>query len=110
MPLFILLILLSLCFAVLQLNDPDPLVWTSVYTFNAIVLALVAKKTLSSYACLILAVLFALTAVYFWPDTYMGVTGDMGDHPEIEKARESLGLLILSCTQLGAIWIRSRSS
>ena len=78
--------------AALQYNDPDPFLWVCIYGFAAVlsILYFLGLEHKALYA--IPLVLYAAGMVYLWPEQYLGVTGKMSEAPEIELARESLGL------------------
>lgn len=83
-------------FALLQINDPDGLIWVMVYLSAALVHWEASRKNFyfvfSALACVSsLACVFLL-----WPSDYQGVAGVMRTElPQIEQARESLGMLIV---------------
>lgn len=90
----VMMVILLLIFAGLQWNDPDPLVWTITYLYAAVLCFIAYLNKLPLWLAVISSVLFSVTAIGLWPQVYKGVTGTMENNPEIESARESLGLLI----------------
>lgn len=86
--------LMFLIFAVLQYNDPDPEVWIAIYGATAFICFAVFRGWINLIVKGILLVAYIIGAVYLWPGTFEGITLDMGYKPEIEEARESLGLII----------------
>lgn len=86
--------------AYLQLNDPDPALWITIYLVAAIVSILFAINKLPYWVYLILFVSSIVGAYLFWPDTFEGVTIGEGEINNIEHARESLGLIILGIVML----------
>ncbi|MFQ5757122.1 MAG: transmembrane 220 family protein [Acidiferrobacterales bacterium] len=99
-------IILTLVFVLMmavQFNDPDPVLWVSIYGLVAVVagLAVFAKH----YRPLIVTalVICASGSAYLMPSVFeLFANHDVGDivtkmspdRPYIEEARESLGLLI----------------
>ncbi|MCH7689917.1 MAG: transmembrane 220 family protein, partial [candidate division Zixibacteria bacterium] len=82
-----------LAFAALQYNDPDPLIWFLAYGVITVVSFVYLKYSLPNWALIGLIMIYVITAIMLFPDEFGGVTGIMSDeHPEIEQARESLGL------------------
>lgn len=94
--------------AIIQYNDPDPLVWISIYGYGAIVclLAIFEKDNkILHYAGIFLFLAYALylffipNGVFSWITVHgaENITGSMSDEkPWIEATREFFGLLILS--------------
>jgi energy-coupling factor transporter transmembrane protein EcfT len=97
--LFVMLIL----FAVIQLNDQDPMLWFSIYAFTA-VLALASNylKIPKWFLWLVLALLLVYSITYFpflidWLQTENKneLFGEMVyEKPYLEGTREFLGLII----------------
>ena len=95
---------IMLVFAGLQLNDPDPMPWVMAYVVVAYLVVVDGMRT-HKYL-LVLGVAYLLAAVWLFPSEYYGV-GNMEDNiPEIEEARESLGILIASGICLLGYWLR----
>lgn len=95
--------LLFLIFAIVQLNDPDPEVWASVYVVAAIFcgLAVKGKHPLIPLSLVIIACLIG--AVYFFPESVSSWVSQEVEQrdltmktPEMEEARETFGLLIIA--------------
>lgn len=93
-------------FAALQYNDPDPYTWIPVYMLIAILAIVSLYKKIPTPVIAIIIFFYISVAFYLWPETYMGVTMPMSYHPEIELARESLGLGIAALAMFG-IWMFS---
>ncbi len=100
---FIFWSLVFLVFAFAQFNDPDPEVWASIYIGAGIFcgLAVKGKHPLIPLAVVIIACLAG--AVYFFPasvSSWIFQELEQKDltmkTPEMETARESLGLLIIA--------------
>ena len=88
--------LLLLLFAALQYNDPDPEVWITIYGIGALLCLLNMRKMRREVRVLSLTFIIAslVFSLYNWPGEWLGF--DQTDPPNInvEKARESCGLLI----------------
>ncbi len=80
--------------AVLQWNDPDALVWTVLYGIAALVSLLYYFGKRHFWITLILGVVYLILAVFLWPDQWEGINLAEGNVANIERARESLGLII----------------
>lgn len=91
-------VLLLLLFAAFQYNDPDPEVWITIYGIGALLCLLNMRKMRREVRVLSLVYIIAslIFSVYNWPSEWLGF--DQTDPPNInvEKARESCGLLIAS--------------
>ena len=107
---FFFLVLVFFVFGLLQFNDPDPILWASIYWGQAFVLLLASQKYIPPALMLTLGICTLLAGIYLWPNQFYGLTGDMRRHLEIEEARESLGLFIISCSQVGVAWHQSKAS
>ncbi|WP_051205496.1 transmembrane 220 family protein [Salinimicrobium xinjiangense] len=94
--------------AVIQYNDPDPLLWMAIYGYGALVclLALLGKDHIVlHYAGILIFLTYALY-LFFVPDGVLSwitehdaenITGSMSEEkPWVESTREFFGLLILS--------------
>lgn len=110
---FLLLFVVS---AVLQYNDPDPLLWIAIYLYAALqcLLALINKFNLAMVISGI--VVYGIYAVYLF-FTNDGVADWLGKHhaqsiagsmqasnPWVENTREFFGLIII-ISVLGINWI-----
>lgn len=83
-------------FALVQLNDPDAWLWVLIYAYPIFWTVFPPQKSFSSNIVRWSAILYLLGGIYLFPTKFMGLS-DMKDAiPEIEEARESLGLLIAS--------------
>jgi len=94
-------------FAVVQYNDPDPMVWITIYLMAA-VLCIGAGFGKVGNAVLVAAfVLYAIGVIYWWPERFEGVGDSMRDAntgallKNVEEGRESLGLAMCSIAFLG---------
>ena len=98
----ILLAVMFLGFAYLQLNDPDPVIWTSIYVAVAIVCALAAFNYYNRIVLWAMTVLYALYSLVYLPGAKVWFARDdkaqlfdnvaKMEHPFIEESREFLGL------------------
>ncbi|GAA4381246.1 transmembrane 220 family protein [Hymenobacter koreensis] len=96
-------------FAALQYNDPDPHLWVTLYLLPAAVMAWAALRPLPRWLPLLLAVVYAGLAVWWWPARFDGLTGAMSPGTTVEEGREALGLLICATALLVAAWLGSSS-
>lgn len=80
--------------AALQYNDPDTIIWVSIYGFAAVLSLLFFRGYRSIILYSIFLIVYLAGAIYLWPEVYKGLTMDMSRAPEIESARESLGMAI----------------
>lgn len=96
-------------FAVVQYNDPDPLVWMAIYMLIAGVSVYSIFRPLGSFITIPLMLGYFIMAIYLWPDEYYGITMPMSYRVEIELARESLGLA-LGGLALGVLYLVSYKS
>ena len=97
------LAVLFIIFAGVQLNDPDPLMWFSLYLVNALTLLGAANHKISIIVSSIMCLTCLLLAYIHWPPTFEGFAGDMNQHPHIELTREAAGLLLVSLSQAGVM-------
>jgi hypothetical protein len=82
-------------FAAVQYNDPDPEVWIPIYMFVAILSVVAMFKPIPKTILIVSLLAYLAGSIYLFPDRYQGVDMPMNQRvPEIELARESLGLLI----------------
>lgn len=100
--LYVFVALLFACFAVVQYNDPDPLIWILAYGYAAAVTIppIFGRHTL--WPALGLALYLG------WSFTLIGTVD--AHWIEVEEARESLGLL-LAALWMGVLlylWVRRR--
>ena len=95
--------------AYVQRNDPDPIGWIAVYTINAVFLGMKAMGIYKRYFSCFLVLSSLVGAFYFWPHSFAGLTGDMTQNPDIEYARESMGLILVAFTQSLVIYTSERT-
>ncbi len=101
---FLLIFLLS---ALLQLNDPDPVLWIVIYLSGAFLSFLAMRKKLKPIIALTAIAVYSVLAIYqfFSSDGVLSWITDhdaenivqsmKADKPWIEETREFIGLLIL---------------
>jgi len=91
------LTLIFLLFALLQYNDPEPFFWGGVYLMVAFFHLSAAYNKPRLLPSIIGTVVSLLGAISLWPSEYLGIVDDMNTGtPQIELARESLGLAVAS--------------
>lgn len=76
-----------------QHNDPDPYLWYALYGTAALASLGFVFNKLPFKAAWVLALAYAIGALYNWPSVFEGVEIGRGDIKNIEEGRESLGLL-----------------
>jgi hypothetical protein len=103
----LILIVLFFAFAVVQLNDPDPILWIAIYLTTAFLFfrKINFKKDESLYA--VISIIFMLWAINIFPEQWEGVMlNESGMKTlNIELGRESLGLVICSITIFSVFFI-----
>lgn len=99
--------LLSLVFTLLfiwaayvQYNDPDALLWYAIYGVAAAASLFFYLGKLNSTVAIILSGIYFIGTVVLWPRKFEGITIGNGDIVNIERGRESLGLLIVAIVML----------
>ena len=90
----LLMAVLFIAAAYVQWNDADATRWYFVYGIAALASILYYLGRLNFVVALLLGVLYIVGCVMLWPEKWEGVTIGEGDIENIERARESLGLLI----------------
>lgn len=98
---------LFIYFAIVQFNDPDPVLWVLVYVFTALVCIQGIMGRSRSYFLIVGMITFvALAATRFggmieWVQAgqQSEIFGEMtGDRPYVEETREFFGLIIALAT------------
>lgn len=92
--------LLFIVSALLQYNDPDPLVWIIIWGVAAIIAAVFAMNRVAFIVPLVMGVLCLVGFIYVFPDKFEGFEIGNGDIVNIERGREAFGLLIIAITML----------
>lgn len=86
--------------AVLQYNDPDPLLWIFVYGVATFVTVGFVFNRISYIILFLLGALYIVGFFYLFPDKFEGFTLGQGDIRNIEEAREAFGLLIIALVMI----------
>lgn len=93
--------LVFICFAGVQYNDPDPLIWIPIYLYAVVLSVLYFRNKGNKVLFLISAVIYLAGAIYMWPEQWEGVALQNGMKTvNIEEGRESLGLAVVFITFL----------
>lgn len=87
---------LFLVSAILQYNDPDPLVWIIIYLIAAVISVLFALNRMTYLLPLFLAVVAVIGTYFILPEKFEGFEIGAGDNRNIEEAREAGGLAIIA--------------
>ena len=90
--------------AIVQYNDPDPLVWILFYGIAAISCLLFYLNRFPSILGLILGGIYLAGVIRVWPEKFKGVSIGSGAIENIEQAREALGLLIMAMVMFFFSW------
>lgn len=80
----------------MQYNDPDPVLWVTIYLAAAVLSVLAAYGRLPVVVLAIACLTCVAAAIYTWPEKYEGLEVGAGDIRNIEEAREALGLLLIA--------------
>lgn len=86
--------------AILQNNDPDALMWYSIYGLAAVGSAAFAFGRLPFLAAAFLCLAYLVGSFLSWPETFEGFEINTGDIVNVEQGREACGLLIVSAVFL----------
>ncbi|MGB5371562.1 MAG: transmembrane 220 family protein [Flavobacteriaceae bacterium] len=92
--------ILCIVSAVLQYNDPDPLIWIIIYGLAALASIAFALDRLPNWPLMVLGVVYALGFLAVFPEEFVGFSLSSGDWKNVEEGRESFGLLILALVLL----------
>jgi len=91
--LFVLLFALS---AGLQYNDPDPLVWISIYGAATLLSIFYLFGRLNRWTLLAITSIAFIGFLYMYPSNFEGFEVGKGDPKNIEEGREAFGLLFIA--------------
>ena len=112
--LYLVFSILFFLFALVQLNDPDPLSWFGIYVAISIISFLAFRKKFYPILTFIIAVICICGAVYLFPISFQDwwLMEEQSKSlnmtmPGVEEARESMGLL-LSALVLMVIFVKGR--
>ncbi len=86
--------ILFLISAVLQYNDPDPLLWIAIYGMATLVTLGFVFNRVSYIVPALVGLLGVIGFFLIFPEKFEGFTIGQGDNKDIEEAREACGLLI----------------
>lgn len=88
----------ALCFisALLQYNDPDPMLWIVIYSCATILSIAFALNKIHPVLLALAAVISLVGFFYMYPEKFEGFKIGAGDIKNIEEAREAFGLLIMA--------------
>lgn len=101
----IVLSLIVVVFACLQLNDPDPFGWIVLY--GAIVVCGLFGSAKQNRLRTIMSVGYICLGIWLFPSSYSGLSEMSEAQPEIEQARESLGVLIAAGINIMNGWLHT---
>lgn len=82
--------------AVLQYNDPDPILWIVIYSTAAVLSLLFALNKLHRMVPFFLGIVSFIGFTYLYPSDFQGFDLNDGDIRTVELGREAFGLLIIS--------------
>jgi hypothetical protein len=99
--------ILFVLFALVQINDPDPIIWVPLYLFPAVLCFMVYRGNYPVIGLWIAAIGFLAAGIYWLPPNmseWIGMEQEaksigMGV-PFIEEAREAMGLLIVAIAMI----------
>lgn len=94
-------------FAYLNINDIDPWIWVPTYLSASAVCILAYFKFANLYADSALILFYVVFSIRNWPEKWEGVTMPMSHSMNVEKGRESLGLLICAGCTIFSYWAAS---
>ena len=96
--------------ALVQINDPDPLVWVSIYLIAAFLSGYVALGRFPKIPLAIVTILCFAGSLYYFPPSVSEWIAQEWQQQDLtmktvsmEESRESLGLLIIAIV-LGIAW------
>ena len=82
--------------ALVQYNDPDPILWMIIYGIAAAASFGFAANKTSKKVLLVLGSLFFIGFFMVYPETFEGFEIGKGDFKNIEEGREAYGLLLIA--------------
>lgn len=105
----LLLALVFAVFAILQVDDPDPLMWIAVYGLLLVLLLANIFKPLPIILCLLALAGAVMGTAFLWPSDLHTWLGGMEGRPSMVLARELLGLILcaMACVYMMVrSWVR----
>jgi len=91
--------LLFLWCAYVQINDPDPIVWISIYLVAACTLEMAARNIVYPAINILLGCVCIIGVTLSFPGSFDGFWGDMDIDHNIELVRETAGLILIASFQ-----------
>ncbi len=91
--------LLFLWCAYVQINDPDPITWISIYLAAACTLEMAARNIIYPVVNFLVGSICVVGAILSFPTNFGGFWGDMDVDHNIELARETGGLILIASFQ-----------
>ena len=95
--LFAILFLIS---AILQYNDPDPLLWMIIWAGAGVIALAVALDKVSFLIPLCSGICAFIGFFYTYPEKFEGFEIGVGDIKNVEEGREAFGLLAIAIVLL----------
>ena len=92
-------------FAYLNFNDPDWPVWVAIYFAAAAVCLLAFFRIANVYVDGGLILFYIIYSIKNWPEKWEGIRMPMSHSINIERGRESLGLLICAACTAFSYWV-----
>ncbi len=100
--------IIYILFALVQINDPDPILWILIYLIPTSVSFYLLKWRINPYLLLSLCIIYLGGAIYLFPPSvseWISVEEEAKSlgmmMPGIEEGREASGLFLTSLTLLG---------
>ncbi len=105
-------------FAVVQLNDPDPVIWVAIYLFSAYTAFCSFRNYYNPMLLMILVVAYAIGTIAWFPEGSVSEWINTEEKakslemkmPFIEEARESMGLAICFLVNLIYMFVGFRKA
>ena len=102
--------MLFLWCAYVQINDPDPIAWISIYLVAAITLEMASRDVMFPIINCIFGTACIIGAILSLPTSFGGFWGDMAVDHNIELARETAGLLLVALCQFWLFYMHRNDS
>ena len=100
--------IIYILFALVQINDPDPILWILIYLIPASISFYLLKWRINPFLLLGLGIIYFIGAIYLFPPSvseWISVEEEAKSlgmmMPGIEEGREAAGLFLCSLTFLG---------
>lgn len=95
--------ILFLVAAALQYNDPDPLVWITIWGLAGAITIGYAFNRVQFPVPLVAGIAALIGFFYCYPEKFKGFVIGQGDIKNIEEGREAFGLLIISIVMFSLV-------